>query len=186
MNRYVKKALCVLLTVTFAFSLASCSGGKVSEGDIKSLFKDTSKISFSYDYTELKDSRKNKTKSWRQGMVSGNGLQGFITSGSPYSDTFIFQNMHFIMPNENQRTCPQTYDELETVKQSIKILRITRTMMTYTVITRAANYGLILIRKALKNIFAIQIMKHRRSVLILRIKTALGSVHHSLQWQMML
>ncbi len=30
-------------------------------------------------------------------MVSGNGLQGFITSGSPYSDTFIFQNMHFIM-----------------------------------------------------------------------------------------
>ena len=33
-------------------------------------------------------------------MVSGNGLQGFITSGSPYSDTFIFQNMHFIMPNE--------------------------------------------------------------------------------------
>ena len=27
--------------------------------------------------------------------------------------------MHFIMPNENQRTCPQTYDELETVKQSI-------------------------------------------------------------------
>ena len=108
MNRYVKKALCVLLTVTLAFSLASCSGGKVSEGDIKSLFKDTSKISFSYDYTELKDSRKNKTKSWRQGMVSGNGLQGFITSGSPYSDTFIFQNMHFIMPNENQRTCPQT------------------------------------------------------------------------------
>lgn len=29
-------------------------------------------------------------------------------------------------------------------------------------------------------------MKRRRSVLILRIKTALGSVHHSLQWQMML
>lgn len=119
MNKYVKKALCVLLTGTFAFSAASCSADKVSEGDIKSLFKDTSKISFSYDYTELKDSKKNKTKSWRQGMVSGNGLQGFITSGSPYSDTFIFQNMHFIMPNENQRTCPQTYDELETVKQSI-------------------------------------------------------------------
>ena len=44
MNKYVKKALCVLLTGTFAFSLASCSGGKVSEGDIKLLFKDTSKI----------------------------------------------------------------------------------------------------------------------------------------------
>ena len=48
MNKYVKKALCVLLTGTFAFSLASCSGDKLSEGDIKSLFKDTSKISFAY------------------------------------------------------------------------------------------------------------------------------------------
>lgn len=60
MNKYVKKALCVLLTGTFAFSLASCSADKVSEGDIKSLFKDTSKISFSYNYTELKDSKKIK------------------------------------------------------------------------------------------------------------------------------
>ena len=49
MNKYVKKALCVLLTGTFAFSAASCSADKVSEGDIKSLFKDTSKISFSYN-----------------------------------------------------------------------------------------------------------------------------------------
>ena len=63
MNKYVKKALCLLLTGTFVFSAASCSADKVSEGDIKSLFKDTSKISFSYDYTELKDSKKNKTKS---------------------------------------------------------------------------------------------------------------------------
>lgn len=52
-------------------------------------------------------------------MVSGNGLQGFVSSGSPYSDTFIFQNMHFIMPNQNVRYCPDTADELETVKQSI-------------------------------------------------------------------
>ena len=105
--------------VSFAFSLVSCSNGKADKGVIKSLFTDTSKVSFSYDYTQLKDKKRNKTKSWRDGMVSGNGLQGFIESGSPYSDTFIFQNMHFIMPNENQRTCPVTFDELETVKQSI-------------------------------------------------------------------
>lgn len=52
-------------------------------------------------------------------MVSGNGIQGFVSSGAPYSDTFIFQNMHFIMPNENIRYCPETFNELETVKQSI-------------------------------------------------------------------
>ena len=120
MNKYVKKVISVALAGTFTFSLASCSNNAPSnESDIKSLFSDTSKISFSNDYTELKADKRNKTKSWRQGMVSGNGLQGFITSGSPYSDTFIFQNMHFIMPNENQRTCPETFDELETVKQSI-------------------------------------------------------------------
>lgn len=52
-------------------------------------------------------------------MVGGNGLEGFITSGSPYSDTIIYQNMHFIMPNINARTCPDTSSELEQVKQSI-------------------------------------------------------------------
>ena len=52
-------------------------------------------------------------------MVGGNGLEGFITSGSPYSDTIIYQNMHFIMPNSNARTCPDTSSELEQVKQSI-------------------------------------------------------------------
>ena len=119
MNKYIKKILCIVLTVSFAFSLVSCSDSKADKGVIKSLFTDTSKVSFSYDYTQLKDKKRNKTKSWRDGMVSGNGLQGFIESGSPYSDTFIFQNMHFIMPNENQRTCPVTFDELETVKQSI-------------------------------------------------------------------
>lgn len=120
MNKYVKKVISVALAGMFTFSLASCSNNAPSnESDIKSLFSDTSKISFSNDYTKLKADKRNKTKSWRQGMVSGNGLQGFITSGSPYSDTFIFQNMHFIMPNENQRTCPKTFDELETVKQSI-------------------------------------------------------------------
>lgn len=106
-------------------------------------------------------------------MVSGNGLQGFITSGSPYSDTFIFQNMHFIMPNENQRTCPQTYDELETVKQSIIKCKDITDNANYDDVYRYHPGGQLRLdfdKKSTKNIFAIQIMKHRRSVLILRIK----------------
>ena len=54
------------------------------------------KLSYSESYTELSEKRTNKTKAWRRGMVGGNGLEGFITSGSPYSDTIIYQNMHFI------------------------------------------------------------------------------------------
>ena len=107
-----------MLSLTFAATLASCAA-KPEESEIKSLFTNTEKVSFSENYTELKNGKKNKAKSWRQGMVSGNGMQGYVTSGAPYSDTFIFQNMHFILPNKNARTCPVTSNELETVKQQI-------------------------------------------------------------------
>lgn len=119
MNQHVKKALCFILCGTFIFSLSACSGSKIEAGEIEKLFENLSKISYSESYKELSDSKENKTDTWRHGMVSGNGMQGFVESGSPYSDTFIFQNMHFIMPNENVRYCPETFDELETVKQSI-------------------------------------------------------------------
>lgn len=119
MNKLIKKALCLGLCSAFVFSLSACSGGKAANAKIESLFTDLSKISYSNDYKELSASKRNNTDKWRHGMVSGNGLQGFVESGSPYSDTFIFQNMHFIMPNENVRYCPETFDELETVKQSI-------------------------------------------------------------------
>lgn len=83
------------------------------------LFSDPEKASYSELFYELSSNSTNTTDTWRQGMISGNGLQGVITSGSPYSDTLIYQNMHFIMPNKNVRYCPDTSDELETVKQSI-------------------------------------------------------------------
>lgn len=87
-------------------------------GGVEDVFSDTSKASYSELYYELSE-KSNNTEIWRQGMISGNGMQGVITSGSPYSDTLIYQNMHFIMPNKNSRICPDTSDELETVKQSI-------------------------------------------------------------------
>lgn len=85
----------------------------------RELFSDPSKASYSELYYELKQEGKNITDTWRQGMISGNGMQGVITSGSPYSDSLIYQNMHFIMPNKNVRYCPVTSDELEEVKQNI-------------------------------------------------------------------
>lgn len=117
MNKF-KKFIALALCGAMVAGFAGCSG-KTESGVIDSLFTDSSKISYSLSYKELKSSKKNSTSAWRQGMVSGNGMQGFIESGSPYSDTFIFQNMHFIMPNQNQRTCPDTAFELETVKQNI-------------------------------------------------------------------
>lgn len=118
MKKRIKKLLCIVLSIITVLTVTSCSKTENNEV-IEMLFSNLSKISYSSDYKELKKDKKNKTSAWRHGMVSGNGMQGFVTSGSPYSDTFIFQNMHFILPNENVRNCPETYDELETVKQSI-------------------------------------------------------------------
>ncbi len=115
MNR-LKKVFCVALSGCIAFSLAACAK---TNANVSEIFDSNHKISYSNKYTQLSDKKKNKTNSWRQGMISGNGLQGVITSSAPYSDTLIFQNMHFIMPNENVRYCPDTSAQLETVKQNI-------------------------------------------------------------------
>lgn len=85
---------------------------------IETEFSDTTKASYSELYYELSESS-NNLETWREGMVSGNGLQGVITSGAPYSDTLIYQYMHFNLPNQNVRYTPDTSAELETVKQSI-------------------------------------------------------------------
>ncbi len=120
MKKKIKSLFCIVLSVlTVMLSLSGCFGGTVEKSVIGELFKDMSKISYATSYKELKANKTNSEKSWRQGMVSGNGMQGFITSGSPYEDTFIFQNMHFIMPNVNVRYCPVVSDELEEVKQHI-------------------------------------------------------------------
>lgn len=118
MNKIIKKTLAVILCSAMVLTLSACSG-QAPSAEVEKLFSNLSKISYSTKYYELSQNKKNKTKTWRHGMVSGNGMQGFVESGSPYSDTFIFQNMHFIMPNPNVRYCPETFDELETVKQNI-------------------------------------------------------------------
>lgn len=113
----------IIKIVSWLLSMASIitSGVwiKTPARKITEFFTDLSKISYSDTFYMLQSDKQNSTEVWRQGMVSGNGLQGVITSGAPYDDTFIFQNMHFIMPNQNVRYCPNTVNELETVKQAI-------------------------------------------------------------------
>lgn len=124
----MKKKIIIAVSILLAVAILVTGGilvfKKASENKVDisthlSAFSDTSKMSYSSLYYEVSPDEKNETDTWRQGMISGNGLQGVITSGSPYSDTLIYQNMHFILPNKNVRYCPDTSDELETVKQNI-------------------------------------------------------------------
>lgn len=85
---------------------------------IETEFSDTTKASYSEQFFELSELSNNQ-ETWREGMVSGNGMQGVITSGAPYSDTLIYQNMHFNLPNQNIRYTPVSKDELDYVKQNI-------------------------------------------------------------------
>ncbi|WP_141503218.1 glycosyl hydrolase family 95 catalytic domain-containing protein [Paenibacillus luteus] len=67
------------------------------------------KGNYTYAYTEIPGS--NPGYAWRDGMVSGNGENGYITSGSPYSDSFIFQYMWFNYPSKDPRFIPNELTE---------------------------------------------------------------------------
>lgn len=115
--------------------MASCTAIKTDSAKIDGLFADESKVSYSTKYTELKNNKTNSTKKWRQGMVSGNGLQGFVESGSPYSDTFIYQYMHFIMPNPNVVTARKSLTSLKRLSSILSTVRILLTMPAMTMFT---------------------------------------------------
>ncbi|MBQ4338935.1 MAG: glycoside hydrolase N-terminal domain-containing protein [Clostridia bacterium] len=109
----------ILCTIVIIFSTVFSFLSPVDVySEIEEKFSDNSKAAYSELFYELSESG-NNTESWRQGMISGNGIQGVITSGSPYNDSLIYQNMHFNTPNENDRTAPVSSQDLEGVKQSI-------------------------------------------------------------------
>lgn len=67
------------------------------------------KGNYAYSYTEVPAF--NPGYAWRDGMVSGNGENGYITSGSPYTDSFIFQYMWFNYPSRDPRFIPDELTE---------------------------------------------------------------------------
>ena len=56
---------------------------------------------------------------WREGMVSGNGNNGVINAGYPYSDTLIYQNMYLLMPSTSSRENPDFYSQLAVNRMSV-------------------------------------------------------------------
>lgn len=113
MKKNIFKFFCASI---LAISLAVCATACNSKDNTN--FSQDSKRSYSTTFSVLSDKR-NPSSNWREGMVSGNGLQGFVTSGAPYNDTLIYQNIHFVLPNKNARENPVSYLDLDYVRQSI-------------------------------------------------------------------
>ncbi len=60
------------------------------------------------------------TRAWRDGMISGNGKTGYVTSGEPYSDAFIFQNIFFNFPTSQPRDIPsELTGQLEEARENV-------------------------------------------------------------------
>lgn len=60
------------------------------------------------------------TRAWRDGMISGNGKTGYVTSGEPYSDAFIFQNIFFNFPTSQPRYIPsELTGQLEEARENV-------------------------------------------------------------------
>ncbi|MBB3125430.1 hypothetical protein FHS19_000084 [Paenibacillus rhizosphaerae] len=86
--------------------------------DLQRMFN---KGNFSLTYTEIPTS--NPGDEWRDGMVSGNGENGYITSGSPYRDCFIFQNMWFNFPSNAPREIPsELTGQLDDARKNVYLL----------------------------------------------------------------
>jgi len=76
------------------------------------------KGNYSETYSELPTV--NPGMEWREGMIGGNGENGYITSGAPYSDTYIFQNIWFIFPSKDPRSIPaELTSQLEDARQNV-------------------------------------------------------------------
>ncbi len=111
-------SLCVLLSAALGISALYTNSVK---GEYTILNGNTKKA-FSTEFSEVKEYSKTKTvgRYWRDGMIGGNGKIGFVTAGSPYSDTITYQDVDYIMPSDRDRyNMPDLTWELESTKQKI-------------------------------------------------------------------
>lgn len=57
---------------------------------------------------------------WHDGMSAADGHIGVITSCAPLNDSFIFQNVEYIMPSEEPRYVPlEVEGQLDEARQSV-------------------------------------------------------------------
>ncbi len=60
------------------------------------------------------------SRAWRDGMISGNGEMGYVTSGEPYNDAFIFQYNFFNYPSSQPREIPAELPmQLEEARENV-------------------------------------------------------------------
>ncbi len=93
----------------------------IKAGDLDMIRNDHTKA-FATEYTELVPYANNSedSLSWFDGMVSGNGENGVVVAGSPYSDSYIYNNISFLMPSDDPRYTPEEVTgQLDDARQAV-------------------------------------------------------------------
>ena len=117
----IKVIFSVLLCIITGGNVLNGSVNYVRAGNVDMIGNDHVKI-FATEYTELVPyaNEHEDTISWFDGMVSGNGENGVVCSGSPYSESLIYQNINFIMPSNDPRYTPiELTGELHDARQAV-------------------------------------------------------------------
>ena len=81
---YFVSIIAMILIVSLSISLFACKKDNEDPDEPTPAKWETQKMSFSSTYDDV--SLKTSETKWRNGMVGGNGITGFITNGSPTSN----------------------------------------------------------------------------------------------------
>ncbi|MCR5041260.1 MAG: glycoside hydrolase family 95 protein [Clostridia bacterium] len=117
----IKLYICILLSLIMGGGFFTGLKDLVRAGDFEMIGTEHM-CSFATRFTELAayPSTDEERVSWMQGMVTGNGENGAVCSGSPYGDTLIYQNINFIMPSNDPRHTPEELpSELEQARRAV-------------------------------------------------------------------
>lgn len=118
MSSRAKKLLAVLLSISmaagvFPVSAAAQERESRSESRIWDVMEQDGTKYYAESWTDLGG------RGWTDGMITGNGENGVITTGSPYEDRMIFQYMYFNFPSSMPRVSPDETAYLDEARQAV-------------------------------------------------------------------
>ncbi len=117
----IRSIISIILCLVLEGGLIPGTLNYIKAGNVNMIKNDHTKC-FATEYTELVPYANNyeDSISWFDGMVSGNGENGVVCSGSPYNDTNIYQNINFLMPSNDPRYTPdEVTGELHDARQAV-------------------------------------------------------------------
>ncbi len=117
----IRSIISIVLCLVLEGGLIPGTVNFIKAGNVNMIKNDHTKC-FATEYTELVAYANNfeDSISWFDGMVSGNGENGVVCSGSPYNDTHIYQNINFLMPSNDPRYTPdEVTGELHDARQAV-------------------------------------------------------------------